>query len=230
MTGVATSVVSCEHVSKSFAHKARAVHAMQDVSLQLNAGEFVAIRGKSGCGKSTLMLTLGGLQRPDAGVVRVAGQAIYEYPADRRAAFRAKNIGFVFQQFHLIPYLTVQENVLAARLGLRAKSNGQAHSDAMSLIDRVGLTDRARHKPSELSMGECQRVALARALMNRPRLILADEPTGNLDGENADMVLRALREIADEGTAVLLVTHDAHCEQYVDRSMRMAAGRLQVAV
>lgn len=218
-------VVQAEAISKSFSRRAGPVSAIHDVSLTLCHGEFVAVRGKSGCGKSTMLLTLGGLQRPDTGLVTIAGQPIYQMAADQRAAFRARHIGFVFQQFHLIPYLTVQENVAAARLGLGdAKDATQA--EARRLVERVGLADRVTHKPAELSIGECQRVAIARALMNQPALILADEPTGNLDEENTDIVLRTLREIADGGTAVLLVTHDAQCAQHVDRSLLMENGRL----
>ena len=223
-------VLACENVSRSFAPKSNAatVEALRDVTLELRAGEFAAIRGKSGCGKSTLMLCLGGLQRPDSGSVQVAGQALYDLSADRRAAFRAAHIGYVFQQFHLVPYLNVLENVMAARLGLHSASNGHRTNlpCAKDLIARIGLADRQDHRPAELSIGECQRVAIARALMNRPQLILADEPTGNLDEENTSIVLNSLRDIAANGTAVLLVTHDPQCEEFVDRVHRMEAGRL----
>lgn len=219
------TIVSCENVSKSFARKTNSVDAISNVSLQLEPREFVAIRGKSGSGKSTLLLCLGGLQRPDSGTITIANESLYAMPTEARAAFRAQNIGYVFQQFHLIPYLTVLENVRAAEMGLRTVPNDNAARSA-SLVQRVGLADRSDHKPAELSIGECQRVAIARALMNQPKLILADEPTGNLDEENTDIVLQLLREIANDGTAVLLVTHDAQCEGHVDRVIQMESGRI----
>lgn len=221
-----SSVVSCVGLTKAFVRKTNRVEALQDVSLNLESGEFIAIRGKSGCGKSTLMLCMGGLQKPDAGSVTVNGQSLYDLSPEQRAAFRAQSIGYVFQQFHLIPYLTVRENVLAAQLGLRSKKATNGAAKVTELIDRVGLSDRSDHKPNELSIGECQRVAIARALMNEPKLILADEPTGNLDEENTSVVLDKLREIANDGTAVLLVTHDAQCDAVVDRVVKMDAGKI----
>lgn len=225
-TTSATTVVACENISKTFARKANRVEALHDVSFELNAGELVTIRGKSGCGKSTLMLCLGGLQRPDRGTVHVNGQDLYSLNADARARFRGRHIGYVFQQFHLIPYLTVQENVMAARLGLADQPTSSAKADAKELLERVGLADRLTHNPAELSVGECQRVAIARALINSPALILADEPTGNLDDENTDGVLKILRQIADEGTTVAIVTHDPQCDSQADRVIRLEAGRV----
>ena len=224
------TVVSCEKLSRSFQRGPKRVEALQDVSLSFDAGEFVAVCGKSGCGKSTLMLCLGGLQKPDSGEVIVNQQSLYSMTADQRAAFRANHIGYVFQQFHLIPYLTVLENVMAARIGARGGVNdgtNDSRTDAAELIERVGLSARLDHKPSELSIGECQRVAIARSLMNRPLLILADEPTGNLDEENTENVLNQLKEISNEGTTVILVTHDTQCEQFADRIVRMSAGQIE---
>ena len=227
MTSKSNAVVVCDDISKTFRRKSGNVLALDSVSLSISPSEFVAIRGKSGCGKSTLMLCLGGLQKPDEGQVVIQGKAIYDLSAEARAAFRAKNIGYVFQQFHLIPYLTVMENVMAARLGISANANmTDAQTRAGELIEQVGLSHRADHKPAELSIGECQRVAIARALMNAPQLILADEPTGNLDEENTATVLGTLREIANEGTSVLMVTHDAQCEPFVDKTIYLDAGRV----
>lgn len=220
-----SSVLTCEAVSKSFRHRGRQVAALVDVSLELQPGEFIAIRGKSGCGKSTLMLTLGGLQKPSQGRVTLAHQELYALRPDQRALFRAENIGFVFQQFHLIPYLNILENVEAAALGLPAAKKNR-NGRARELIDQVGLSDRIDHRPAQLSIGECQRVAMARALLNRPRVILADEPTGNLDADNTAVLLAKLRQAADEGTAVVLVTHDAKCDEVVDRTVMMEAGKL----
>lgn len=222
------TVVTCSGVSKSFTRKANKVEALRDVSLQLQAGELVTIRGKSGCGKSTLMLCMGGLQRPDSGTVHVSGQDLYSLPADERARFRGQHIGYVFQQFHLIPYLTVEENIRAARLGLTsdAGSRTDEKQDAQKLIEQVGLSHRSDHNPSELSIGECQRAAIARALMNSPALILADEPTGNLDEENTESILNAFREIANQGTSVAIVTHDTQCDSFADRVLHIADGKL----
>lgn len=225
-TSVSTTVVSCDDVSRSFVHKSGRVDALSGVSLVLNSGEFVTIRGKSGCGKSTLMLCLGGLQRPDSGTVNVNGQNLYALSAEERAKFRGQNIGYVFQQFHLIPYLTVEENVMAARLGVPQDRDDATNADTAKLIEQVGLTARTQHKPSELSIGECQRVAIARALMNTPALILADEPTGNLDRENTQAILTSLRDIANGGTTVAMVTHDEQCDAYADRVIKLDAGRL----
>lgn len=208
------------------------VQALRDVSLQLDAGQFVAIRGPSGCGKSSLLLTAGTLLAPDSGEVLIQGEQPYQMSSDRRATFRAEQLGFVFQQFHLVPYLSVLENVLAARIALpvgAASAGGAAESDdrqrASELLEQFGLGDRLGHTPGQLSSGERQRCALARALLNRPALLLADEPTGNLDPENSAIVLRALRQFADGGGAVLLVTHDEQASTAADRVLHMNGGQ-----
>ena len=166
----------------------------------------MAVRGPSGCGKTTLLLTAGGLLRPDAGKVAVNGQELYALGDEARARIRAANIGFVFQQFHLVPYLSVRDNVLSAALALPLADAGKR---AEQLLDELGLAHRSHHVPAELSTGERQRTALARALLHQPRLLLADEPTGNLDADNGRLVLAKLAEHAHAGGAVLLVTHDA---------------------
>jgi ABC-type lipoprotein export system ATPase subunit len=216
-------LLSIRGASKSYLRPPAEVRALDGVSLDVDAGEFVAVEGPSGCGKTTLLLVAGGLLRPDAGDVRVAGQDPYALPADRRAAFRARTIGFVFQEFHLVPYLSVLHNVLAPALAGTADG---ARDRALDLIERFGLSARRHHVPAELSSGERQRTALARALLNRPQLLLADEPTGNLDRQNALAVLRALREFAAGGGAVLLVTHDEQAAAAADRRVRLQAGRV----
>lgn len=198
------------------------VRAVADVSLEVRAGEFVAIHGPSGCGKTTLLLVAGGLLEPDSGKVLVDGEDLYAMPPERRARVRASRIGFVFQQFHLLPYLTVLENVLTPTLALRS---ARAEARARELLDRLGLGSRLGHKPSELSAGEQQRTALARALLHRPGLLLADEPTGNLDMAAAEEVLRGLEEFAREGGAVLLVTHNPKAVARAARALRMENGR-----
>jgi ABC-type lipoprotein export system ATPase subunit len=203
------------------------VQALAGVSLQLQLGEFVAVQGPSGSGKTTLLLVAGGLLAPDSGEVLLEGTNPYQLAADSRARFRAGYVGFVFQQFHLVPYLNVLENVLAPSIAL---PGSDARQRALELIERFGLTDRKHHVPAELSTGERQRVALARALLNRPTLVLADEPTGNLDRANAEIVLGHLAEFARSGEgAVLLVTHSDYAASFASRVERLEAGRLLAA-
>ncbi len=212
-----------DQISKSFRGADGAIDALRDVSVAIEAGEFVAVTGASGCGKTTLLLAAGGLQSVDSGTVKVAGVDLYALSADARAAHRAKTIGFVFQQFHLIPYLTVLDNVLAPTL---AHPVAGAKDRARELLARFGLEKRARHVPAKLSTGERQRTALARALLASPALLLADEPTGNLDRENADIVLEHVSQFAAKGGAVLLVTHDPHAASFAGRTLEMVDGRI----
>ncbi|MFT4637514.1 MAG: putative ABC transport system ATP-binding protein [Verrucomicrobiales bacterium] len=198
------------------------VSAVDDVSLSIDAGKFVALRGPSGCGKSTLMLIAGGLLRPSSGEVTVAGMAPYKVSLDERASFRASSIGFVFQQFHLVPYLNVLDNVMAASLATGRKNRQRA----MELIQEFGLEPRQHHTPGALSTGERQRTAMARALYNDPEVLLADEPTGNLDPENADIILKRLLAFADNGGAVLMVSHDDHATSFAHDIVRMSEGKL----
>jgi ABC-type lipoprotein export system ATPase subunit len=210
-------------LTREFAGPSGPVRALDSVSLSLAEGEFVAVQGPSGCGKTTLLLTLGGLLRPTNGTVEVDGTNPYALPAEARARFRAAHVGFVFQQFHLVPYLSVRENVLAPAL---ACPQAEAAVRAQDLLRRFGLEPRAAHVPAALSTGERQRTALARAFLNRPRLLLADEPTGNLDRDNAAIVLEHLAEYARQGGSVLLVTHDAQAAASAQRVLRMERGKL----
>ncbi|MEX0865715.1 MAG: ABC transporter ATP-binding protein [Pirellulales bacterium] len=221
-------LIELAHCFKNYHTPQREIAALDDVSLQLDRGDFVAVRGPSGCGKSTLLLACGGMQRPDRGTVEVLGRPLYELDDQARSALRSQHIGFVFQQFHLVPYLTVWENVLVAYGGEqpRDKIVERTHE----LLARFDLTQRAEHVPGKLSTGERQRTALARALINSPELILADEPTGNLDGQNAEIVLQALAEFADAGGGVLLVTHDQRSAGYAHKHYEMTAGRLMEGV
>jgi ABC-type lipoprotein export system ATPase subunit len=219
-------LLDLKNVRKTYNGPTRPVTALDDVSLSLDAGRFLAIRGPSGCGKSTLLLTVGGLLRPDEGTVRIADTEPYRLSADVRADFRARQIGFVFQQFHLVPYLSVLDNVLAPTLAT-GLNNSRDH--AVELLDRFGMSARIGHRPAQLSSGERQRTALARALLNRPQLLLADEPTGNLDEENARIVLQALKEFAETGGGVLLVTHEQAALEFADDVLAMRAGRLEGA-
>ena len=217
-----SAALATNNLSKSFKTAAEEVHAVVDVSLQVAAGEFVALSGPSGCGKSTLLMAAGGLLKPTDGSVHVGGTDLYSLGQDDRARFRAENIGFVFQQFHLIPYLDVLDNILAASLA----TGGGDRERAAELLEHFGLGHRAHHVPGALSTGEKQRTAMARALFNNPKLSLADEPTGNLDRDNAGALLEQLSSFTDGGGAVLLVTHDARVEECAERTVEISEGRL----
>jgi ABC-type lipoprotein export system ATPase subunit len=217
------TMLHLDGVTKVYSGNKLDVKAVDEVCLLVEPGEAVAIRGPSGCGKSTLLLVSGALLRPTDGSVRLAGVDPYELKPNSRSAFRAQNIGFVFQQFYLVPYLNVLQNILAADV---ANPQPDPQRRARDLIEHFRLEHRIRHLPAELSVGEKQRVALARALFNKPKLVLADEPTGNLDPDNAVTVLNALREYAEEGGAVLMVTHDPNAAERAHRAVRMDQGRV----
>ena len=210
-------------IRKTYAGPDGVVRALDGVTLAVNAGDFVAVQGHSGSGKTTLLLAAGGLLAPDAGQVLVADRDPYAMSPDQRARFRAATIGFVFQQFYLVPYLTVIENVMTPALAIATDG---ARARAEELVERFGLVERRRHVPSELSTGERQRTALARALLNRPKLLLADEPTGNLDDQSARVVLDTLAEFAREGGAVLLVTHHDSAAEHAQSRIHLTNGRL----
>ena len=212
-----------EGVSKRYTAGTREVVALENVSLGLAEGELVALVGKSGSGKSTLLHLAGGLDVADSGTVLLGERDVGAMGIAERSKLRRREIGFVFQFFHLIPTLTVQENVELPLLLDGAKRGTRGRE----LLDRVGLGDRADHLPGELSGGEMQRAAVARALVARPRLLLADEPTGNLDSANGEEILRLLREeVREEGTALLMVTHDEDAAARADRVHRLADGHL----
>lgn len=217
------ALIAAQQLEKRYKRSNGVVHALDNVSLTIEPGEFVAVQGPSGCGKTTLLLAVGGLQMPDSGQVVVDGQDMYALSPEARAAFRAKTIGFVFQQFHLIPYFTVLENVLAPAMALQLPD---AQARAEELIAHFNLTDRVDHLPADLSTGERQRTALARALLNHPKLLLADEPTGNLDTQNAEIVFKYLCEFVSQGGSVMLVTHDPRSTQYASRTLPMEGGKL----
>lgn len=221
-------MLELDHVSRSFVGSAGIVNAVRDVTIRVEEGRFVAVCGPSGCGKSTLLLLAGGLLRPETGTVMIAGTNPYQLQPDARASFRGQHIGFVFQQFHLVPYLNVFDNVLAPTLAAAGPST-DARERARQLLERFGMLHRLQHLPSQLSSGERQRTALARALLNQPRMILADEPTGNLDEENGDAVLQFLHGYAAEGGTVLLVTHDASAAAKADQIIRMEDGAIAEA-
>ena len=217
------AMIALEDVHKVYQTAQGEVRALDGISLNIGAGEFVAVRGPSGCGKSTLLSMVGGLALPTSGSVIVAGAEISAQSPSQRAKFRGDNVGFVFQMFHLLPYLTVIDNVLvAAKNGAADKSRAAAEA----LLERFGLGPRLLHHPAELSAGERQRAAMARALLNQPKLLLADEPTGNLDPKNAEAVLDLIGEFHQEGGTVLLVTHDDKAAAKAQRTIMLESGQL----
>lgn len=204
--------------------KAAAVNALRGIDLTIDEGEFLVLRGPSGCGKSTLLLALGGMLRPNAGRLAYQGAQLYERSQADRSRLRAEAIGFVFQSMDLLPYLDVLQNVLSGALSAAARSD--ARPRALALLDELGLSERLTHRPAELSIGERQRVAVARALIGRPQIILADEPTGNLDPASAAGVLEQLKSYQSAGGTVVLVTHAANLSVEPMRELRMESGRL----
>lgn len=202
------------------------VEALKGVSLEVAQKEIVAIVGKSGAGKSTLLQILGTLMPADSGKVEIAGVDISTLAERELAAFRNQHIGFVFQFHHLLPEFTALENVMMPAL-IGGKSQAEARKRAMELLDLVGLTDRATHKPVQMSGGEQQRVAIARALVCRPSVVLADEPTGNLDSANRDEIQRLLMDVRDRfDQTIVMVTHDMALADSVDRKIVMSDGRI----
>ncbi len=202
-----------------------AVRALRGVNLTVQAGEYVAVMGPSGCGKSTLLNVLGCLDRPTAGTYELDGLDASDLDRDARAAVRSERLGFVFQDFHLLPRTTAVENVELPLLYGRTPPAEQ-HRLAIEALARVGLGDRAEHTPRELSGGQQQRVAIARALVTEPALLLADEPTGNLDSETGADVLALLDELHGKGLTIVLVTHDPEVGARADRIVRMRDGRV----
>jgi putative ABC transport system ATP-binding protein len=217
-------MIVCEQIERRFPGATGDVLALAGLDLSIARGEFVVVKGPSGCGKSTLLLTVGGMQRPSAGRVLLEGTDLYALSAPARNRVRAERLGFVFQLFHLMPYLTVRENVLA---GLPPGSRvADFMSRADELLQQLGLQARAQARPGTLSAGERQRVALARALIKQPAVILADEPTGNLDPANAAEVFRHLAAYRQAGGTVVVVTHGNDAAPHASRTIQLVAGRL----
>ena len=217
------NMIQLEKVCKTYGVLSKPTHALKDVDLNIGEGEFCIVNGPSGSGKTTLLLGIGGMLRPSSGSVTIKGLDIYSMNSSERTRFRASNIGFVFQTFYLIPYLNVLENVL---LSARLRRDRNGHRKAEELIDQLGITDRILHKPSELSAGECQRVAMARALILQPEIILADEPTGNLDPDNSLEVINILEDYHKGGGTVILATHGKDAVQYADCIFSLNKGEI----
>jgi putative ABC transport system ATP-binding protein len=216
-------VISLHNVSKTYRSGPEKVHALRDVSLTVASGEFVAIMGPSGSGKSTLMHIVGLLDRPSAGTYLLDGADVGSLDSRRQATIRNQRIGFVFQQFNLLPRMTVLDNVLLPTIYGHDRA---AAARAVELIDQVGLSDRVRHRSNELSGGQVQRVAIARALVMQPSIILADEPTGNLDSRTARGILDLFGEIHRAGATLLLITHEEEIARAADRIIRLRDGEI----
>jgi putative ABC transport system ATP-binding protein len=213
------------NVTKKYQLRRQPVTGLEDATLEITKGDFVSLVGPSGSGKSTLLLMLGGMLSPSSGCVLLDGHSLYEKSTNQRARLRQQYIGFVFQTFNLVTYLTALENVQVP-LFLGGVPRDQQRERAVAMLDRVGLADRLDHKPAELSVGQQQRVALARMLANDPAVILADEPTGNLDPETAAQVIDFFEEFNAEGRTIVMVTHDPRAAARARRMVRLVEGRL----
>lgn len=227
-----TPLVRTDRLCKDYKLDGVNVPALHGVSIEIKEGELVAIMGPSGCGKSTLMHLLGLLDTPTDGKIYFRGRVLNDFSEDRRAAFRNREVGFIFQQFNLLPRLSACENVLLPTLYRRRKPEGlteqtlRVGEEARELLRRVGLGNRLDHRSNQLSGGEQQRVAIARALINNPSLVLADEPTGNLDSRSGAEILHLLGELNSGGKTLVVVTHDASIASFCQRIIRMKDGEV----
>lgn len=219
-------LIAATALCKTFPMAAGPVHALRDVTLTIDAGEYLAIRGPSGCGKSTLLHILGAVDTPTSGTLLFDGRSVGALPDAQRSDIRLRSIGFVFQRFFLLPMLTAAENVEVpqAEAGVARRLRQERTRE---LLDYVGLGHRAGHRPSQLSGGEAQRVAIARALANRPRLLLADEPTGELDGATGAQIAALLDRVQRDGTTVIVVTHDPSLAARAARTLFLRDGRIE---
>lgn len=225
MTITSKPLVCLSGIRKVFRTRDVETHALSGISLDIQEGEFVAISGPSGCGKSTLLSLIGLLDTPDEGQYSLAGVAVQQFSRKARATVRNRQIGFIFQSFNLIGDLTVFENI-AIPLTFRSMSSHERRACAMAALERVNMVHRANHFPSQLSGGQQQRVAVARAVAGAPALLLADEPTGNLDSENGESVMGLLKELHQSGTTICMVTHDPRYSAAADRTVMLFDGMI----
>ena len=219
-------MIRLENVVRTYVRHGQTVTALQSEYLQIQAGEYVAVVGPSGSGKTTLLSLLGGMLSPTAGRIYLDNLSLYEQTVAARSAIRLARMGFVFQTFNLIPYLTALQNVQVP-LGLNGAAQNVQDSLATTMLRRFGLGDRLNHKPSELSVGQQQRVALARTLVNDPQIILADEPTGNLDPDSREVVLKAFDDCHAEGRTIVMVTHDPAAAARAERRLVLRDGTIR---
>ena len=225
MTSNGGSLIKLEGVKKVFYTDEVETHALADVHLEINVGDYVAIAGPSGCGKTTLLSILGLLDTPTDGSYVLAGEPVAKLTASQRAKVRNRQIGFIFQAFNLIGDLTVYENV-ELPLTYRGMSSADRKKRVMDALERVGMAHRVKHYPSQLSGGQQQRVAVARAVAGDPAILLADEPTGNLDSKNGEAVMSLLKELHTGGATICMVTHDPRYAEHADRSVHLFDGRV----
>ncbi|MBR7782645.1 ABC transporter ATP-binding protein [Undibacterium luofuense] len=218
-------MIQLDNIQRHYKQGSGTIQALRGLSLRIAPGEFVAIMGSSGSGKSTLLNILGALDKPSAGSYRLNGIEVGEMDDDAASALRSRQIGFVFQSFHLLPRLTVLENVLLPQRYL-PEQDPEAPQRARALLERMGLGHRIDHRPGELSGGQLQRAAIARALLNQPSLLLADEPTGNLDSKSATDVLHLFSELHSQGQTIVLVTHDPNVAAKAQRTILLNDGNL----
>jgi len=216
-------MIEIKGLQKLFNSGKQRVTALDDIDLKIEKGEFLLIKGPSGCGKSTLLFCMGGLLKPTAGAVRIAGEELYSLSDRELRRYRSEKAGFVFQSYYLLPYLTVAENIALQKKTLGAEISSEA---VIEIAQGLHIDHRLNHKPGELSIGERQRVSLARVLMVNPDIMLADEPTGNLDPENAAEVLRYLHEYQQKGGTVVMVTHGAEADAFATRQITMKDGKI----
>lgn len=221
-------VLECQNVIKSYSQGPQLVEVLKGIELQVRAAEHIAIVGASGSGKSTLLNVLGGLDKPDSGQVRVGGEIFSDANDNERGLIRNRQLGFVYQFHHLLPEFTALENV-AMPLLIAGQKKETALASALRLLTQVGLSDRYQHKPSELSGGERQRVAIARALVNNPACVLMDEPTGNLDSDNAGEIQKLMKGLSEErATSFIIVTHDRQLAGTMDKVYQLSHGKLDL--
>lgn len=218
-------MIKISDLTKHYTSSGETVEALRGIDFNIETGEFVCIMGQSGSGKSTLLSVLGGMNHPTNGEVEMAGVTLYDLPGEKLADFRAQNLGFVFQSFHLIPYLTAQENVMLP-LAISTLKRGEKLAAAREALERVGLGTKLDRLPNQLSGGEQERVAIARAIVNKPKIILADEPTGNLDSRTSEEVMALFRELNDSGQTVVMVTHNPENCAYADRTIVLKDGQV----
>jgi putative ABC transport system ATP-binding protein len=218
-------LIKLEGVKKVFYTDEVETHALDNINMEIRSGEYVAIAGPSGCGKSTLLSILGLLDTPSEGRYMLNGQLVTDLPLSQRARVRNREIGFIFQSFNLIGDLTVYENV-ELPLTYRGMKSSERKERAMAALEKVGMAHRAKHLPSQLSGGQQQRVAVARAVAGQPSILLADEPTGNLDSKNGEAVMELLRELHRGGATICMVTHDARYASHAERTIHLFDGRV----
>jgi len=219
------SYIKAENLTKEYGTGELAVAAVSNANFEIQAGEFVAVMGESGSGKSTLLSILGTLNSPTSGLLTVNGRDVYNLGQDERADFRRQSLGFVFQNFNLLSYLTLMENVMLPLATLKVKKR-EKQMMAYNALERVGLAAKVKRLPGQISGGEQERVAIARAIVNKPPILLADEPTGNLDTRTGRLIMEFLRSLNKEGTTIVMVTHSAEYSHFAGRILHMSDGML----